>query len=153
MDFPSIPNEFVEGAISFNSVDVELPELDQTSLSTWLSAVAKTYNTSIYQLSYVLCSDVYLHAMNVERLSHDTLTDIITFDLRDSESAPIEGECYISIDRVMENAASFGESTEVEFLRVVVHGLLHLCGLGDKTPEESERMRFAEDSALQLLVN
>lgn len=150
MQFPSLPGDLDEqlSTISFDVVDVELPQLDEEVLSLWLTAVAKTHDCTIASLGYVFCSDAYLLEMNVERLEHDTYTDIITFDLSDAEGLPIEGECYISLERVAENAASFGVRFERELLRVVVHGLLHLCGLGDKTPEDASSMRIAEDSAL-----
>ncbi len=108
------------------------------------------------QLDYILCSDEYLAEMNVEHLAHDTLTDIITFDLSDDDptgasfsvETSIEGECYISQERVTDNAGGFGESLTHEMLRVLSHGLLHLCGFGDKSAEESAEIRAAEDSAI-----
>ncbi len=152
MEFPSIPDDgdTLQG-IHFDSIDVEFPALNADALSGWLIAVAKTYGKSIRALSYVLCSDEYLLKMNVERLDHDTYTDIITFDLSDDCGNEIEGECYISIDRVTENAALFNDSVSHELNRVFVHGLLHLCGLGDKTEEEAKMMREAENGALELL--
>ena len=150
MEFPSLPNEEVEGGVTFHVVDVELPSLREEALAIWLSACAKTYKQSIASLNYILCSDAYLLEMNVERLDHDTFTDIITFDLSDTDDNTIEGECYISLERVTENAASFGESFDRELRRVFVHGLLHLCGLGDKSKAESVVMRKAEDSCLSL---
>jgi len=152
MNFPELPGDVFESGILFDTADVELPELDASALSDWLSAVAKTYGHRIERLVFVLCSDVFLLKMNQERLDHDTYTDIITFDLRDRPDAPIEGECYISLERVNDNASRFGESRETELHRVLVHGLLHLCGLGDKTSEEAEFMRSAEDKALSLLA-
>ena len=152
MNFPSIPDEGdLFGGITFSAVDVHLPDIDITVISNWLSAVAKTYGRSIRSLSYVLCSDAYLIEMNVERLNHDTYTDIITFDLCDNEPNIIEGECYISLERVKENAQIFNVSSVDELRRVLVHGLLHLCGLGDKSDAESIVMREAEELALNML--
>lgn len=152
MKFPSLPGDPTSGlGITFHVVDVEMPALNEKVLSSWLSACAKTYDHSIDSLSYVFCSDAYLHEMNVERLDHDTYTDIITFDLRNEVDEPIEGECYISIERITDNASRFGESLHTELYRVFAHGLLHLCGLGDKTVEEAARMRKAENACLALL--
>jgi len=150
MEFPSIPDDDPVGEVTFDVVDVEMPILHEEVLSLWLSACAKTYNHSIASLGYILCSDAFLLQMNVERLNHNTLTDIITFDLRDTDAGAIEGECYISVERVAENAQSFGESTDRELRRVFVHGLLHLCGLGDTSIEEASAMRSAENSCLSL---
>lgn len=151
MEFPSIPELDAKVGVTFHVEDVAMPAIQEDVLANWLSACAKTYRCSIDALSYVLCSDAFLLDMNVERLAHDTYTDIITFDLRDQASGPIEGECYISLERVAENASSFGESLHTELYRVFAHGLLHLCGLGDKTVEEAARMRKAENACLALL--
>lgn len=151
MDFPSVPFDPSNAGVSLDAIDVDLPLLDEAKVYSWLSAVAKAYGYGFRSMSYVFCSDTALLEMNVEHLAHDTLTDIITFDLRDAASARvIEGECYISISRVHENASTFGEDSATELLRVMAHGVLHLCGLGDKSIEESEQMRAAEDSALLL---
>jgi rRNA maturation RNase YbeY len=152
MQFPSIPDEdSLDKGIDFAVIDVEFPSFDSTALSAWLSAVAKTYGKSVDSLLYILCSDAYLLDMNIERLNHDTYTDIITFDFGDSSSEVIEGECYISLERVKENAGLFNVTEAHELNRVFAHGLLHLCGLGDKTEEEAKTMREAEEFALGLL--
>ncbi len=174
MKFPELPGEVAGPAVSFEFHDVEpaqlFAELADDRIAAWLTAVAKTHNRSIAQLDYIFCSDGHLAAMNVEHLDHDTFTDIITFDLTDPEGnggnvdeadstgvghinrrpkRTIEGECYISQDRVMDNANSFGESPSSEMLRVLVHGLLHLCGLGDESDREAAQMRLAESRALE----
>jgi len=151
MNFPTLPNHVSpEDSISFDAVDVELPRLDEEVLKVWLSAVAKTYDRTIVALSYVLCSDAFLLKMNIERLDHNTYTDIITFELGDPVDSFIDGECYISLERVLDNALSFDQSPELELRRVFAHGLLHLCGLSDKSPEELLHMRKAEQLALSL---
>ena len=169
MTFPQIPaREDSTAAVSFNAHDVELPGLlrgrHAATVISWLAAVAKTHDAQLIGLDYVLCDDAFLHAMNVEHLGHDTLTDIITFDLGEGgtrERAPtqIVGECYVSLERVTDNAVAFGRDAatsgaatalEAELLRVFAHGLLHLCGLGDATPEEVTRMRDAEERALYI---
>ncbi len=100
-------------------------------------------------LNYIFCSDEYLHQMNVQYLAHDTLTDVITFDY--CEFPMISGDIYISITRVKENAKIFHHSFNEELNRVMVHGLLHLCGYKDKRKAETIIMRQKEDLYLQLL--
>lgn len=114
-----------------------------------LNRVAKENQKQIESLVYVFCNDDELLEMNQEHLKHDTYTDIITFDLGDKQNS-IDGEIYISIDRVRENAASFHVKHEDEMARVVFHGLLHLLGHKDKTPEQSSAMREAEEACLTL---
>ena len=165
MQFPKLPADLAGEAITFDVIDTDLPHLVEGDggdrLAGFLAAFAKTHQREILSLDYIFCSDEELHRMNVEYLGHDTFTDIITFDLSDEsssdpnqsfaaeQSTSIEGECYISLDRVRENAAGFGESPEQELLRVIIHGLLHLCGFGDKTPDEIAAMRAAEQLALR----
>ncbi len=153
MTFPQVPGLDMSPKLSLQSLDVDLPDLDAQQLLVWFSAVAKTYGYTLQALTYIFCSDQALLELNVEHLQHDTFTDIITFDLRDEiDDSLIDGECYISLERVAENAASFGESYTSELHRVLVHGLLHLCGLKDKSPAEAQTMRHAEAEALQLLL-
>ena len=99
------------------------------------------------QLRYIFCSDAHLHGINLQFLKHDDYTDIITFDLRE-QAAELVAEIYISVDRVAENAQTFRTSYDRELHRVIFHGALHLCGLGDKSPAEQKAMRAAEDAAL-----
>ena len=106
-------------------------------------------NKRIENLSYVFCNDEELLEMNQEHLQHDTYTDIITFDLGDKQNS-IDGEIYISVDRTKENAAAFHVKPEEELARVVFHGLLHLLGHKDKSPEDQAKMRDAEEEALTL---
>ena len=106
-------------------------------------------NKRIENLSYVFCNDEELLEMNQEHLQHDTYTDIITFDLGDKQNS-IDGEIYISVDRTKENAAAFHVKPEEELARVVFHGLLHLLGHKDKSPEDQAKMRAAEEEALTL---
>jgi rRNA maturation RNase YbeY len=96
----------------------------------------------------MFCSDGYLLEINLKYLKHNTYTDIITFNL--SDSLTIEGEVYVSIDRVEENALRFKNSFETELLRVVIHGALHLCGYKDKTKTEKSMMRQKEDEYIRL---
>lgn len=115
-----------------------------------LNLISKKKNQRISQLNYVLVDDEALLEINTKHLQHDTYTDIITFDLRDDLSGPVEGEIYISIDRVKENAEVAGVDFENEFIRVVSHGLLHLLGYKDKTAAQAKEMRQEEEACLSL---
>lgn len=118
----------------------------------WLEKVAKTYEYTIYEINYVFCSDEYLHKINLQYLNHDTYTDIITFDLKqDTSDNNIEADIFISVERVKENAKNLKIDYEVELARVMVHGLLHLIGLSDKTDSDKQKMRSHENLAIELL--
>lgn len=114
----------------------------------WLTALARREGYSIGEINYIFCDDEYLLKINLEYLNHDTLTDIITFDY--VEDKVLNGDIYISIERVRENAVIYSVSFELELLRVLSHGVLHLCGYKDKTDEDAVVMRQMEDFAIQL---
>ena len=136
-------------AVHFFSEDVpfELPE--KLRRKRWLKELAATSGFRIKELNYIFCSDEYLYQMNVDYLNHDTYTDIITFD--NSEKAKeLEGDIFISVDRVRENAKSVQVEEEVELTRVLAHGLLHLMGYKDKAKEEASLMRSKEEEAIEL---
>ena len=137
------------GIIIFHSeeIDFELKEVDLKT--SWLKKIIEQENMTLLLLNFIFCSDEYLHQINVEYLQHDTYTDIITFPL--AEDPNIEGDIFVSIDRVKENAKTFNVDFEVELNRVLAHGVLHLCGWGDKTEEEAKQMRQKEEEALSLL--
>lgn len=116
--------------------------------SAWLKEVALSEGCEIDGLQYVFVSDDELYEMNVKYLNHNTLTDIITFDY--SENHSLSGDLFISIDRVRENAVAFNASFDLELRRVMVHGLLHLAGYGDKSPEDEQLMRRKEDEKLKM---
>ena len=116
----------------------------------WLSNVAKSEHKTISSLTYIFCSDEYLLDINIKYLGHDYYTDIITFPYK--EGNDIESDMYISIDRVKENAIEFGETFENELCRVMVHGLLHLIGYGDKNDDEIKIMRQKEEEYLAFLL-
>ena len=116
--------------------------------SAWLKEVALSEGCEIDGLQYVFVSDDELYEMNVKYLNHNTLTDIITFDY--SENRSLSGDLFISIDRVRENAVAFNASFDLELRRVMVHGLLHLAGYGDKSPEDEQLMRRKEDEKLKM---
>ena len=115
----------------------------------WIRKVIKAENKRLGELNYIFCSDEFLLGINRQYLEHDTLTDIITFD-NSEEPDRIEGDIFISIDRVTENANKFNTSFPKELHRVMIHGALHLIGYNDKTPSQKKQMRKKEDSYLSL---
>lgn len=117
-------------------------------VASWISAIILNENFEEGELSYIFCDDEYLHKLNVEFLKHDTLTDIISFD--NSLGNQINGDIFISVERVKENASSFNTTFENELHRVIIHGVLHYCGYNDKTKKDADLMRTKEDAALSL---
>ena len=128
-------------------IDFELPNDEQRYID-WIQYIIKKEKKELLQLTYIFCSDSYLHQINVEYLDHDTLTDIITFPY--TEPPLVEGDIFISIDRVKENALKYDVSFEDELHRVIIHGVLHLCDYPDKTEEEARVMRKKEEEALEI---
>jgi len=135
--------------IEFFSEDIDFSLPDQDKVSDWIASVIEENGQELSNLTFVFCSDDYLHEMNVEYLDHDTLTDIITFDNSDIEGI-IEGDIFISIDRVKDNAATIGTTFTDELHRVLIHGVLHLLGFDDKNNDAQALMRKQEDSCLSL---
>ena len=117
-------------------------------VKSWLASLAKHHNRTLGDLSIVSCSDEELLTYNRQYLDHDTYTDIITFD--HTEGTVLAGDLLISFERVMENAENHNVVFQEELRRVMAHGVLHLAGLKDKTPEDAALMRQAEDHALQM---
>jgi len=115
----------------------------------WLIDVAKSEKSQLSNLSYIFCSDDYLHKVNLEYLNHDTLTDVITFPYSENP-LPIESDIFISIDRCKANAKTYRITTETEVHRVMVHGLLHLLGYDDKNAKQKRVMSAKEDYYLSL---
>jgi len=137
------PQFFAEG------VDFSLPNEPETT--GWLLKLAAHYGKETGSLNYIFCSDAYLLQMNMNHLGHDYYTDIITFDQSDSPTI-LEGDIFISVERVGENAQKLTLPFEEELRRVMAHGMLHLIGYGDKTPEEAKLMRQEEDRCLAAWV-
>lgn len=135
--------------IEFCAEEVDMPSIDTKELNEWIESVAATYNFNLGELCYVFCSDDYILNVNKEYLEHDYFTDIITFDY--SEGSIISGDLFISLETVRSNAEKFTQQYDIELLRVIIHGILHLCGLKDKSPDDERNMRLAEDKALGLL--
>lgn len=139
-------------AVHFFAEEIKFNLPDKLKRKNWLKKIALAENFKIGELNYIFCSDEYLYQINVEYLEHQTYTDIITFDNSEEEGI-LEGDIYISIDRVRENAKKHGENEENEFSRVLSHGIFHLMGYKDKSKEESELMRSKENYAINLYQN
>jgi rRNA maturation RNase YbeY len=127
-----------------------MPPIDQTVITAWVGAVAATYGRRTGDINYIFVDDEEILRVNRQFLQHDYYTDIITFD-NSSSSKFISGDLFISLDTVRTNAEGLGLPYEQELHRVVIHGILHLCGLNDKGPGERELMEAAENRALALL--
>lgn len=134
--------------IHFFSEDVDFVLPDQKKVAHWLEQVALSEHSIVDELSVVFCSDDYLLALNKQHLQHDYYTDVITFDYREGNTNLLEGDVFVSYDRVSDNAAQRGISLTEELLRVMVHGLLHLVGYDDSSKSEKEKMRVLEDKYL-----
>jgi rRNA maturation RNase YbeY len=131
--------------------DVDLINLDSKLLSSWLSNVCDEESKALYEVNLIFCSDEYLLKMNIEYLQHDYYTDIISFDY--CEDNKILGDLFISKDRVLDNSIEHNVSFDAEIQRVIVHGVLHLCGYKDKTDVEEILMRNREDYYLSKIVS
>jgi len=141
-------------AINFFKADVTFIPKQKNILRHWMVDVANIHHCNIDQIDFIFCSDTYLLNINQQFLAHDTFTDIITFDYSAASKATskaISGEIYVSIERVKENAKIFKTSYVNELHRVMIHGLLHLCGFKDKKTSDQLQMRRQEDDALKVL--
>jgi rRNA maturation RNase YbeY len=136
--------------INFHSEAIDFKVVNPIKTKRWLKSVIKAEGFELSEINYVFCNDEYLHSINVEYLDHDTLTDIITFDNSEGDEL-IEGDIFVSIERIIDNTKDFNTTFEQEFKRVIVHGILHLCGYCDKTDENEKQMREKEDYYLRLL--
>ncbi len=137
------------GTIRFFTEDISHKLVSQTKMKQWIKSIVEAEGFTLGTVSYVLCSDEYLLQMNKQYLDHDYYTDILTFDNSESDTE-IEGDIFISLERVKENAVSESASPEEELRRVLAHGILHLCGYDDHTAGEKEEMRKKEDYYLTL---
>jgi probable rRNA maturation factor len=144
-DFPSLSGD--EPMLAFDAETVAMPSLDYDRIRRWIMGEISHHNGSQGAVQFVFCSDPYLHALNVEYLQHDTYTDIITFPYQDPPL--VEGDIFISLDRVADNAEMLGIPFDVELRRVIIHGVLHLLGYPDKTEADEQKMRILEEEALQ----
>lgn len=137
--------------ISFNAENVEMPVFDRSKVREWIADVAAAHGFSVGRLSYLFCDDECILETNRKFLNHDYYTDIITFDCTRADR--IGGDIVISLDTVRTNAELAQEPYERELMRVIIHGVLHLCGIDDKGPGEREVMEKHENEALNLLKN
>ena len=134
--------------IAFNyETDVKLE--NQSTIIKWIESCVKSFGCELGEINYIFCDDDYLLRLNIEFLKHDSYTDIISFDY--SLGKKIAGDIFISVERVIENSKKFTQHIDNELNRVIIHGILHLCGLKDKTPEEQDKMRRAENTWLEKL--
>lgn len=135
--------------ITYNADGVKMPNIRKRTVSAWIKAVAATFGRKVGEIGYMFVDDEKMLEVNNEYLGHDYYTDIITFDYDEGDT--ISGDLVISLDTVRTNAENFGKDYNEELHRVIIHGILHLCGLNDKGPGEREIMEAHENKALALL--
>ena len=133
--------------INFN-YETEFTLDNEQAFCDWLSAVIISENKNEGEINYIFCDDEYLHKINVEYLNHDTLTDIISFDY--TVGNELNGDIFVSVERVQDNAKDFNVSFEEELKRVLAHGILHYCGYKDKSDNDAELMRSKEDEKIAM---
>ena len=134
--------------ITYNVDGVKMPDIKKRETSEWIKSVAATYDRKAGEIGYMFVDDKKILEVNNEYLGHDYYTDIITFDY--DEGTRINGDIVISLDTVRTNAEQFGKQYDDELHRVIIHGILHLCGINDKGPGEREIMEAAENKALAM---
>lgn len=134
--------------ITYQTEDIQMPAIKKRETTEWIKAVAASYGKGVGEIAYIFCSDEKILEVNRQYLEHDYYTDIITFDY--TEGNRISGDLFISLDTVRTNAEQFDQPYERELYRVIIHGVLHLCGINDKGPGEREIMEEAENKALAL---
>lgn len=137
--------------ISFVEEGIKSRLTNRRIIKRWICEVASSYGYNVGNLCYIFCDDEYILGVNRQYLQHDYYTDIITFDYVDDKS--LSGDMFISVDTVLSNSQMFSVSYISELHRVIIHGVLHLCGIKDKSPEDELLMREAENKALLLLSN
>mgnify|MGYP003521659132 CR=1 FL=1 len=134
--------------ITYNSEGVRMPKIKKRDTSVWIKAVAASYGRKVGEIGYLFVDDEKILEVNREYLGHDYYTDVITFDYDEDDT--VSGDIVISLDTVRSNAQLFGKTYEEELYRVIIHGILHLCGINDKGPGEREIMEAAENKALAM---
>lgn len=136
--------------ISYHLEGVEKPKICTRRTSKWVKDVAEKHGKIVGEIAYIFCSDEYIIDVNRKFLNHDYYTDVITFDY--SEGKKISGDIFISLDTVKTNAEAFNQDYYNELERIIIHGILHLCGFKDKEPNDKEEMTYQEDEAIKLLI-
>ena len=137
-------------AVSYYAEEVKLPAIKKRVTTAWIRSVAAVYGKKVGDVSYIFCSDEKILEVNKEYLQHDYYTDIISFDY--TEGKRISGDLFISLDTVKSNAEQFGVDYNEELHRIIIHGILHLCGINDKAEGEREIMTQKENEALALMA-
>ena len=135
--------------ITYNNDGVRMPNIKRRKVTAWIRAVANSYGRKVGEVGYLFVNDERILEINREYLGHDYFTDIITFDYDEGET--INGDLVISLDTVRTNAELFHKDYDEELHRVIIHGILHLCGINDKGPGEREIMEAAENKALAMM--
>ena len=135
--------------ITYSSENVKFPNIKRRETTAWIRRVAATYGKKVGEVGYLFCDDEHILSVNREYLGHDYYTDIITFDY--TENDVISGDIFISLDTVRSNSEEQHTTYDEELHRVIIHGILHLCGINDKGPGEREIMEAAENKALAML--
>lgn len=136
--------------IQFN-YETEFKLLDETKTSNWINECIENEGFELGEINYIFCNDKYLHKINIEFLQHDTFTDIISFDY--TLGKEINGDIFISTERVKENSNKYATPFQEELHRVIIHGVLHYLGFKDKTEREKEKMRQKENDCLKIFNN
>lgn len=136
-------------SILYQNEDVQLPLIKKRKTTDWIKAIAGSYNKKAGDIAFIFCSDKKILEINNQYLQHDYYTDIITFDY--SEDDMISGDIFISLDTVRSNSEQFKTDYDNELHRIIIHGILHLCGINDKGPGEREHMTECENKALAVL--
>ncbi len=138
--------------ITYQTENVPMPDIKKREVTEWIKQVAASYGKRVGEVAYIFCDDEKILEVNRQYLQHDYYTDIITFDY--TEGPRISGDLFISLDTVRTNAEQFADGDyRRELHRVIIHGILHLCGINDKGPGEREQMEAAEDQALKIVFN
>lgn len=137
--------------ITYNTITVAMPDIVEAEVSAWVRQIAKSYNKVVGDINYIFVDDETMLDINRRFIGHDYYTDHIGFDY--SQGNALSGDIYISLDTVRTNSELFGVTFDQELRRIIIHGLLHLCGLRDKTDEDRDHMQQAEDKALTQFAN
>ena len=135
--------------ITYNNENIPFPKIRRRDTTAWIRRVAASYGKTVGEVGYLFCNDEKILEVNREFLQHDYYTDIITFDYDEGDT--INGDIVISLDTVRSNAEQLGKDYNEELHRVIIHGILHLCGINDKGPGEREIMEAEEEKALAML--
>ena len=145
-----LSNGSSEHPIFFHIEGLDFQLSQPKQIAKWIVQILEREHAQLKQLNFIFCDDAYLHQINLTYLQHDTYTDVITFPYQ--KMPIVEGDIFISVERIKENASLYGVSFEKELLRVIIHGVLHLCGYMDKTEEDKKRMTAKENEALAIFA-